>query len=123
MAAIDPTVELTLTTNAALLAKHAADLKAAGLHRITVSLDALDDAVFKQMNDADYPVSDVLAGIAAAQKAGFEQLKVNCVVQKSVNARFIKIHDILWIDALNLSQKRLPFFLVPLGVQCGFFYA
>lgn len=86
LAAISPTLELTLTTNAALLAKYAQALKDAGLHRITVSLDALDDAVFKRMNDADYSVAQVLAGIAAAQAAGFETIKVNCVVQKSVNA-------------------------------------
>ena len=85
LAALPNAPELTLTTNAALLAKHAQALKNAGLQRITVSLDALDDAVFKRMNDADYGVAQVLAGIAAAQAAGFEQVKVNCVVQKSVN--------------------------------------
>ncbi len=85
LAALSPALEVTLTTNAALLAKFAAPLKAAGLHRITVSLDALDDAVFKCMNDADYAVAQVLGGIAAAQEAGFERIKVNCVVQKSVN--------------------------------------
>jgi GTP 3',8-cyclase len=82
--------ELTLTTNAALLAKFAKPLKDAGLHRITVSLDALDDAVFKRMNDADYAVAQVLGGLDAALAAGFEDIKVNCVVQRSVN-----LHQVL----------------------------
>ena len=78
-------VELTLTTNAALLPQKAAILKTAGLHRVTVSLDALDDAVFRQMNDVDFPVSDVLKGIASAQEAGFDTIKVNMVVRRGVN--------------------------------------
>ena len=77
--------ELTLTTNAALLGKYAVQLKNAGLQRITVSLDGLDDTVFKRMNDADYPVQQVLDGINAARGAGFKDIKVNCVVQRSVN--------------------------------------
>ena len=85
LAALHNAPELTLTTNAALLAKFAQPLKDAGLNRITVSLDALDDAVFKKMNDADYAVAQVLGGIDAALKAGFEHIKVNCVVQRSVN--------------------------------------
>ncbi len=85
LAALPNAPELTLTTNAALLAKFALPLKQAGLNRITISLDALDDAVFKQMNDADYSVGQVLAGVDAALEAGFERIKVNCVVQKTVN--------------------------------------
>jgi cyclic pyranopterin phosphate synthase len=85
LAAIRNAPELTLTTNAALLAKFAQPLKDAGLNRITVSLDALDDAVFKRMNDADYALAQVLQGIDAALAAGFKHIKVNCVVQKSVN--------------------------------------
>jgi GTP 3',8-cyclase len=85
LSAIPNAPELTLTTNAALLAKFAKPLKDAGLNRITVSLDALDDAVFKRMNDADYAVAQVLDGIDAALSAGFEHIKVNCVVQRSVN--------------------------------------
>jgi cyclic pyranopterin phosphate synthase len=85
LSAIPNSPELTLTTNAALLAKFAKPLKDAGLNRITVSLDALDDAVFKRMNDADYAVAQVLDGIDAALSAGFEYIKVNCVVQRSVN--------------------------------------
>lgn len=78
-------IDLTLTTNGSLLAKKADALKAAGLNRITVSLDALDDAVFKTMNDVDFPVQSVLDGIAAAQQAGFSSIKVNMVVKKGVN--------------------------------------
>lgn len=78
-------VELTLTTNGSLLARKAAALKAAGLQRVTVSLDALDDAVFRRMNDADFPVAEVLRGIDAALAAGLSPLKVNTVVQRGVN--------------------------------------
>jgi cyclic pyranopterin phosphate synthase len=73
-----------MTTNGALLSQKAHLLKAAGLHRITVSLDALDDTVFRRMNDVDFPVSDVLAGIDAAAAAGL-RVKVNMVVQRGVN--------------------------------------
>jgi GTP 3',8-cyclase len=85
LAALPHAPELTLTTNAALLSKFAKPLKDAGLNRITVSLDALDDVVFKRMNDADYAVQQVLNGIDAALAAGFHHIKVNCVVQRSVN--------------------------------------
>ncbi|MDO9597116.1 MAG: GTP 3',8-cyclase MoaA [Azoarcus sp.] len=78
-------VELTLTTNGVLLPKLARTLRDAGLHRVTVSLDALDDATFRRMNDADYPVERVLEGIAAAQSAGFEAIKVNMVVKRGSN--------------------------------------
>jgi cyclic pyranopterin phosphate synthase len=78
-------VELTLTTNASLLADKAAALKAAGLHRVTISLDALDDAIFQRMNDANVSVRQVLTGIDAAQRAGLGPIKVNMVVQKGVN--------------------------------------
>jgi GTP 3',8-cyclase len=78
-------LELTLTTNGSLLARKAAALKAAGLSRVTVSLDALDDAVFRRMNDVDFPVADVLAGIDAAHACGLSPIKVNMVVQRGVN--------------------------------------
>ncbi|WP_424194454.1 GTP 3',8-cyclase MoaA [Ampullimonas aquatilis] len=78
-------LDITLTTNGSLLAKKAQSLKDAGLNRITVSLDALDNAVFKQMNDADYAVAEVLAGIEAAQVAGLNPIKVNMVVKRGVN--------------------------------------
>ena len=78
-------LDLTLTTNGSILRKKAAALKAAGLQRLTVSLDGLDDAIFRKMNDVDFPVADVLDGIAAAQEAGFENIKVNMVVKKGTN--------------------------------------
>jgi cyclic pyranopterin phosphate synthase len=78
-------VELTLTTNGSLLPKKAKALRDAGLHRVTVSLDGLDDAVFKRMNDVDYPVSQVLEGIDAAAAAGLAPVKVNCVVKRGTN--------------------------------------
>jgi len=78
-------LELTLTTNGSLLAARARSLRDAGLHRVTVSLDGLDDAVFKRMNDADYPVSRVLAGIEAAAAVGLAPVKVNMVVKRGAN--------------------------------------
>ena len=78
-------VELTMTTNASILARKAEALARAGLHRVTVSLDAIDDAVFRRMNDMDFPLQTVLEGIAAAQAAGLHPVKVNMVVQRGVN--------------------------------------
>ena len=78
-------LDLTLTTNGALLARKAKALKAAGLHRITVSLDGLDDAVFRSMNDVDFPVAEVLAGIEAARSAGLGPIKINMVVKRGTN--------------------------------------
>lgn len=78
-------VDLTLTTNGSLLARKAAALKQAGLSRVTVSLDALDDAIFRRMNDVDFPVADVLAGIEAAQAVGLGPIKVNMVVKRGTN--------------------------------------
>ena len=83
--AAGPPLDLTLTTNASLLRRKAPGLRAAGLNRVTVSLDALDDDVFKRMNDVDFSVSEVLAGIEAADRAGFRQIKVNMVVKRGVN--------------------------------------
>ncbi|WP_338845339.1 GTP 3',8-cyclase MoaA [Massilia sp. W12] len=82
--------DLTLTTNASLLAKKAPELKAAGLQRITVSLDALSDQTFRQMADADFSVSDVLRGLDAAHAAGLGPIKVNMVVKRGMNE-----HEIL----------------------------
>ncbi len=76
--------ELTLTTNASLLPRKAQALRDAGLSRITVSLDAMDDETFRAMNDVDFPVARVLEGIEAARAAGLP-LKVNCVVRRGVN--------------------------------------
>src|SRR5580700_6783671 len=81
--------DLTLTTNASLLAGKAAALHDAGLHRVTVSLDSLDDATFRAMNDVDFPVSRVLEGIDAAIEAGFSPIKVNMVVKRGINDRDI----------------------------------
>jgi len=78
-------LDLTLTTNASLLTKKARALKDAGLQRITVSLDALDDATFRRMNDADFPVAEVLEGIAQAQAVGLGPIKVNMVVKRGTN--------------------------------------
>jgi len=81
--------DLTLTTNGSLLARQAADLAAAGLGRVTVSLDSLDDAVFRRMNDVDFPVDRVLEGIAAAERAGLAPLKVNMVVRRGLNEQSV----------------------------------
>jgi cyclic pyranopterin phosphate synthase len=92
-------LDLTLTTNASLLARKAQALKTAGLRRVTVSLDALDDAVFRRMNDVDFPVADVLHGIDTALAAGLGPVKVNMVVKRGVNdheivpmARYFREH-------------------------------
>ena len=82
-------LDLTLTTNGSLLRKKAGALRAAGLNRLTVSLDALDDRVFRSMNDVDFPVGDVLDGIQAASEAGFDHIKINMVVKKGVNEQEI----------------------------------
>src|SRR5256884_3490387 len=82
-------IDLTLTTNGALLAHKARELKAAGLDRVTVSLDALDDGIFRAMNDMDFPVAKVLEGIDAAADAGLAPIKINMVVKRGVNEREI----------------------------------
>ena len=78
--------DLTLTTNGSLLERKAESLAEAGLSRITVSLDSLDPEVFATMNDVDFPVTDVLAGIDAAAAAGLTPVKINMVVKRGVNA-------------------------------------
>ncbi len=83
-------LDLTLTTNGSLLARKARALKDAGLNRVTVSLDGLDDKVFRQMNDVDFPVAEVLAGLDAAKAAGLGPIKVNMVVKRGTNE-----HEIL----------------------------
>lgn len=80
-----PDLDLTLTTNGALLASQAQALKDAGLKRVSVSLDSLDDATFKAMNDADFPVEKVLKGMETAVSVGLEPMKVNMVVKRGVN--------------------------------------
>ncbi|MDO9242442.1 MAG: GTP 3',8-cyclase MoaA [Rhodocyclaceae bacterium] len=85
MLALIPDLEITLTTNGSLLSQKSALLRAAGLKRVTVSLDALDDAIFKRMNDVDFPVAKVLEGIDAAAAAGLGPIKVNMVVKRGAN--------------------------------------
>jgi len=85
LAAVPGIDDLTMTTNGALLARHAAGLAAAGLHRVTVSLDSLDDATFTAGNDSPVPVAQVLAGIEAAAAAGLTPVKINVVVRRGVN--------------------------------------
>jgi cyclic pyranopterin phosphate synthase len=85
MLAAIPGLDLTLTTNGSLLARHAEALARAGLQRVTVSLDSLDDATFRAMNDADYPVARVLEGIEAAAAAGMSPIKINMVVKRGTN--------------------------------------
>jgi len=82
-------LDLTLTTNGSALAAKAAALKGAGLGRITVSLDSLDDEVFRAMNDVDFPVAKVLAGIEAAAQAGLAPVKINMVDKRGANEREI----------------------------------
>jgi len=83
-------LDITLTTNGSLLARKAVQLREAGLRRVTVSLDGLDDTVFRSMNDVDFPVAQVLAGIDAARAAGLGPIKVNMVVKRGTNE-----HEIL----------------------------
>ena len=78
-------LDLTLTTNGSLLARKARSLRDAGLRRVTVSLDGLDDTVFKRMNDVGFPVANVLAGLEAARAAGLANIKVNMVVKRGTN--------------------------------------
>ncbi len=106
--------DLALTTNGYLLARHARELHDAGLHRLTVSLDSLDDRVFRDMNGRDYGPTAVLEGIDAATAAGFHSLKINCVVQRGVNdhtfvdlARHFKgtPHIIRFIEFMDVGNR------------------
>jgi len=96
-------LDLTLTTNGTLLAQKAQALKDAGLKRVTVSLDALDDANFKRMNDVDVSVSQILHGLEVAHKVGLGPIKINMVVKKGVND-----HEIL---PMARYFKNTPFVL------------
>jgi cyclic pyranopterin phosphate synthase len=80
-----PNLDLTLTTNGSLLAKHAQALKDAGLKRVTVSLDSLNNEIFKAMNDVDFPVEKVIEGMDAAAAVGLTPIKVNMVVKRGLN--------------------------------------
>ncbi len=85
LAAIPGVEDLALTTNGVLLPRMAAPLRAAGVRRLTVSLDAVDPAVFSRLSGHRGEVAEVLAGIAAAERAGFAAIKINCVVMRGVN--------------------------------------
>jgi cyclic pyranopterin phosphate synthase len=85
LAGLEGLADLTLTTNGSLLAEKAAALADAGLQRVTVSLDSLDDEVFARLNDVRFPVARVLAGLSAAEQAGLAPIKVNMVVRRGVN--------------------------------------
>ncbi len=107
-------LDVTLTTNGSLLARKSRNLKDAGLGRVTVSLDSLDDAVFKAMNDVDFPVKRVLEGIDAASAAGLAPLKINMVVKRGLNessvlpmARFFRGsgHIVRFIEYMDVGAS------------------
>ena len=118
LAALDGLDDLAMTTNGYLLAQHAEALRAAGLRRVTVSLDSLDDATFRRMNGGKAGVGQVLEGIAAAQRAGLTPIKINAVVQRGVNdhalvdlARFCRERSYIarfieYMDVGNLNGWR-----------------
>ena len=119
LAGIEGLKDLTLTTNGSLLAAKARALREAGLRRVTVSLDSLDDEVFQAMNDAGFPVARVLVGIDAAEAAGLSPIKVNMVVKRGVNdhsildmARFFRgsgriLRFIEYMDVGNTNGWRM----------------
>ena len=113
--------ELTLTTNGYLLPKKAEKLKRSGINRITVSLDSLNNEIFKKINGRNVDVSKVLTGIEAAEKAGFSPIKINCVVERGINEnsilemaeyfkekghilRFIEFMDVGTLNQWNLDK-------------------
>ena len=105
--------DITLTTNGALLGRKARDLVAAGMRRITVSLDSMDDVVFMAMNDVGFGVKGVLDGISAAAEAGLNPIKINMVVQRGVNdgsilemARYFKgsSHTLRFIEYMDVGN-------------------
>ncbi len=121
LSAIEGIEDLALTTNGFLLADAAASLAQAGLRRVTVSLDSLDEDVFRKMNGREHPVARVLEGIEAAQAAGLGPIKVNCVVQRGLNdhtlvdlagfcrergytLRFIEYMDVGTLNGWNLTD-------------------
>ena len=96
--------EITLTTNGSLLAKQASALARAGLDRVTVSLDSLDDATFRAMNDANFPVAKVLEGIEAAAAAGLAPIKINMVVKRGINDEHILPMAEFWRDSGHIVR-------------------
>ena len=114
LARLDPSVDLTLTTNAYLLPQQARELKEAGLRRITVSLDTLNDDIFKEMNGRGFSVRRVLEGIEKAAEVGLTPIKINAVVQKGVNdqcvvdlARYFKGtgHIVRFIEYMDVGNR------------------
>jgi cyclic pyranopterin phosphate synthase len=108
LAAIDDVRDLTLTTNGSALRRLARPLAEAGLRRITVSLDSLDDGTFRRMNGVDWPVARVLDGIAAAREAGLAPLKVNTVVRRGMNEESI-LPLARWARAEGLVLRFIEF--------------
>jgi GTP 3',8-cyclase len=113
LAAIPGISDLTMTTNGSLLARQAEALAAAGLRRVTVSLDSLDDGVFARLNDVDFPVARVVEGIEAADRAGLRPVKVNMVVRRGINedsilpmARFAREggYTLRFIEYMDVGQ-------------------
>jgi cyclic pyranopterin phosphate synthase len=121
LARIEGLEDLALTTNGYLLARQAQALRDAGLRRVTLSLDSLDDATFKRINGLSHSVDRVLEGLAAAERCGLTPIKVNCVVQRGVNdgslvelckrfrgtghiLRFIEFMDVGTLNGWDLSQ-------------------
>ena len=111
---IDGVEDLTLTTNAYLLPKKARALKDAGLHRVSISLDTLDDAIFREMNGRGFGTQSVLKGIEAAERAGLLPIKINAVVQRGVNdhtivdlARYFKErgHIVRFIEYMDVGTR------------------
>jgi cyclic pyranopterin phosphate synthase len=111
---IDGVADLTLTTNAYLMEQKAQLLKDAGLQRVTISLDSLDDEVFRRMNGRGFGTAKVLQGIDAAEKAGLTPIKINAVVQKGVNdhtvvelARYFKDrgHIVRFIEYMDVGNR------------------
>jgi cyclic pyranopterin phosphate synthase len=109
-----PGIEIAMTTNGSLLTQMAEPLAKAGLDRVTVSLDSTDDAVFRAMNDVNFPVARVIEGIEAAAAAGLQPIKVNAVVKRGVNdhtvvdlARFIKDRGLIlrYIEYMDVGTK------------------
>ena len=99
-------LDITLTTNGSLLAKKAQSLRNAGLTRLTVSLDALDDEIFQRMNDVQFPVDKVLHGLDVAQQVGFDPIKINTVVKRGTND-----HQILPIARRFKGPHFIPRFI------------
>jgi cyclic pyranopterin phosphate synthase len=106
LTAVDGIDDVALTTNASLLTAQAEALRAAGLHRLTVSLDALDEATFHQMADTRVALATVLEGMDAAEAAGFPAVKVNCVVRRGVND-----HQVLDMAAWGRERGRTVRFI------------